>query len=306
MSASLRWAPAGLLAVLVTACGDSTGYDISRPFADHKDDVDRSIDVSTAVGPLPLDTPDDGARAAIGARLFYSSVIDTLVGGTGDGAKASVTENCADGGWRTEDKSTTRRAVRYENCLEGFRFLDGFLLAEITGAGYPWSDARAQIGEDDVPLLGENRDPAHDTRSLALGTLTGGVKIDFRGDVEEIDAVVNLKGLQSNLDGPPAMRYAMDSDRVNVQFDGSDLLIDESGNFRIAGDCGEGQASVATPRRLRVNQDTGAVSDGQITVSNASGQSATITFNADQSIDVTAGAASAHFTRDEFEALCPF
>jgi hypothetical protein len=292
--------------VVLAACGDSAGYDISRPFADHKDQLDRSIDLSGATGPLALDTPDEAGRAAIGARLFYSSVLDTIGGGTGSGAKASVTESCADGGWKTKDESTTRRAVRYENCLDGFRFLDGFLSAEITGAGYPWSDARAQIGENDMPLLGENRNPDDDTRSLALGTLTGAVKVDFRGDVEEVDALVNLEGLQSDLDGPPGMRYAMDGDRVNVQFDGGDLLIDESGRFRLAGDCGEGQAHVATSRRLRVNQATGVVSDGQITISNASGQSATITFNADQSVDVGVGAGSAHYTAEEFAALCPF
>jgi hypothetical protein len=299
-----RIAPFAVLLALA-GCGSSGLPGVTTPPQAGADDTfDRTIDLADADGPLPLDTTDDAARAAIGARLFYSSVLDTLAAKRGAAAKAE-TENCSDGGTRTREESTTYRSVRYDECLEGFRFTDGFLEAEITSAGYPWSDARAQIGENGETLLAENRDPANDFRSLQLGTLTGEVKVNFDGDVEEVVADVDLVGAQSDLDDTPRMNYGMDHDRIQVKFDGDDLLINESGPFRLSGDCGVGRASVATIRDLRVHREGGAVVDGQLALSNDIGRSASVVYNADQTVDVSVADASQRYTLTELRDLCP-
>ncbi len=302
-----RTSIAALLAsLLIAACGDSSSLRFDAPALADDGSFDRSIDLSDATGPLPLDTADDAALAAIGARLFYSSVLDTLAAKRATMAKAE-TEPCPDGGTRTRDDSTTSRSVRYDNCLDGMRFSDGYLAAEITSAGYPWSDARAQIGENDTTLLIENRDPANDGRSMQLGTLTGEVKVDYQGDLEEVRADVDLVGAQSDLDDAPRMNYGIDHAHIDVRVDGDDLLVNESGPFRLSGDCGVGQAQVTTTRDLRVRREGGAVADGELLLTNASGQSATVVFNGDQSIDVTVpDVAPKHYTLDEFRGLCPF
>src|SRR5581483_8084938 len=156
-------------ALPLAGCGTSTDPQLAAPpLAGDPYAFDRSIDLSDATGPLPLDTPDDAARAAIGARLFYASALDTLASGKAAHAKAD-TESCPDGGTRTSDNGSTSRSERYDQCLDGDRYLDGFWSADITSPGYPWSNARAQLGENDTTLLAENRDPANDVRSLELG-----------------------------------------------------------------------------------------------------------------------------------------
>jgi hypothetical protein len=296
-----------LLAIPLAACDSSRVMHADAPGLsdDPAPSFDRSIDLSDATGPLPLDTPDDAARAAIGARLFYASALDTLVAAKSAHAKAD-TQNCPDGGTRTSDDGNTSRSERYDQCLDGFRYLDGFWSAEVTSPGYPWSDARAQLGENGVAFLAENRDPANDTRSLELGTLDGEIKIDFSGDLQEVKATANLLGAESDLDDDPRMNYGIDGDQLDVQVDGGDYLVTESGDFRLSGDCGVGKATVATPRALRVNKDTGAVTDGELGLSNGSGQTASVVFNADLSIDATAGAATQHYTLEAFRTLCPF
>ena len=293
-------------ALTLAGCGTSSDPQLAAPaLAGDPYTFDRSVDLSAATSPLPLDTPDDAALAAIGARLFYASALDTLVSGKAAHAKAD-TQSCPDGGTKTSDNGSTSRSERYDQCLDGDRYLDGFWSADITSAGYPWSNARAQLGENDTTFLAENRDPANDVRSLELGTLDGQVKIDYHGDLQEVQATANLVGAEADLDDEPRMNYGIDGDRLDVKIDGGDYLVNESGDFRLSGDCAVGKATVATPRDLRVNKDTGAVTDGELDLTNASGQSASVVFNADQSVDATAGAATMHYTIDEFRALCPF
>jgi hypothetical protein len=304
MARRRTWAIAGSVALLACGCGTSTGAHVAAP-ALAGESFDRNIDLSAATGPLPLDTPDDAARAAIGARLFYSSALDTLVAGKSGEAKADA-ENCPDGGTKTADSSSTSRSERYDQCLDGSRYLDGFWSAEVTSPGYPWSNARAQLGENDTPLLAEDRDPGSDVRSLELGTLDGQIKVDYHGDLQEVQATANLVGAESDLDDDPRMNYGMDGDRLDVKLDGGDYLINESGDFRLTGDCGVGKATVGTTRDLRVNRESGAVTDGQLDLGNGSGQTASVVFNADQSVDATAGVQALHYTIEEFRALCPF
>ena len=296
-----------IAAALLCACGNSN-Y-LAAPGLAASLSANRSIDLSEATGPLSLDTPDAAARAAIGASLFYRSVIDVL-GSESDGksyAKSTTTEDCSGGGTRTTDKSGLDRTVRYSQCLEGSRFTDGLFKVEVTSPGYPNSGATATLGENDIPILAESRDPADDFRTLALGTLVGDVRVDSHGDVKEVNANANMKGAEEDLDGTPRMNYGLDDVRVDVHIDGSDLLINESGNFRLTGDCGVGQASVGTNRDVRINKDTGVVSDGQLQLSNASAQSASVTFNADQSVDVAVvDGAAQHYTLEQYRALCPF
>ena len=300
-----RISVATLAALALAACGSSSG---PRVMARDAGAVDRSIDLSGSDGPLPLTTPDDAGRAAIGAGLFYRSVIDTLQSESGgkSAAKSSSTENCSDGGTRTTDKSGLDRTIRYDQCLEGTLYTDGLFKVEVTSPGYPNSGAKATIGENDVPLLAENRDPANDVRSLLIGTLDGDVRIDSHGDVKEVDAHANMKGAEQDLDGSPRMNYGLDGTHIDVNIDGDDLLIHEDSEFRLTGDCGTGLGNVGTNRNLRVNKNSGVVSDGELALANAAGENATAVFNADESIDVTAPSGAKHYSKEEFRALCPF
>jgi hypothetical protein len=294
-------ASAALLAAVFSAgCGSGS---LSDGQSGPDDPLDRSIDLSGATGPIPLGTADQAARAALGSGLFYSSVTDTLASSKASAAKA--TENCAGGGTRTTTESGLDRTIRYTDCLEGSLFTDGLIILDVTSPGIPTSETTVTLGENTTALLAENRNPADDSRTLLLGTIFGDVTINLEGDVEEVDATLNLKGAAEDLSGEPRINFGLDSFHVHVNVDGDFLLIDELGSFRLSGDCTSGIGNADTTRDIRVNQNTGAVSDGELFLSNTAGVNATITYNADGTIDVAATSGTQHYTRQQFEALCP-
>lgn len=289
-------------ALLLAACGNSNHLGVDARDAAG---VDRSIRLSGSDGLLPLGTPDDAARATLGATLYFSSAFEAIGDGKSAQAKAVETRDCADGGTRTEERDNLDRRIRYRDCLEGVSYKDGLIDLDVTSAGFPDSDGRVTIGEDGLPLLAENRDPADDLRTLMIGTLEGVVTIELDGDIEEVDAIAELQGAAQDLDGPPRVDYALESFHVNIRFSGSDYLLDEEGDYRMAGDCGAGRANAHTPRRLRVSQGSGAISDGELALSNAAGETASAVFAADGSVTVSAGGEERSYSSAELAALCP-
>jgi hypothetical protein len=63
---------------------------------------------------------------------------------------------------------------------------------------------------------------------------------------------------------------------------------------------------VSTPTPLRVNNSTGAITAGQITVQSSSG-SATFTYNSDGTVTISAGGSSRTYTQQQLADLssCP-
>lgn len=307
MKSAIPLVLAPALCVLVSACGGGGGDGGGRSL---------TFDSSNASQPAPLNSNDDAAKVVAGLSGAVGTISSADFDTSANTSKPSMqgsqkssaqqvqktTLNCSGGGTATERDDGK---VEFNNCKE----TDEGVTTTLHGVANFRCDSGSLETEcfDLTTEAGENGN--------ALYT-----EVSFDGE----SSTILLRGTLREEDLSASIRETIDGDaRINVPDIGvvatllwDNFIVESTGSsFSVNGDygvsinrgvsnCQSGKVNITTQTDIQIDNEDRTVA-GAITLMNEGGSSASVTFNADNSVTVSVnGGTAVNYSAEEMTEFC--
>lgn len=220
------------------------------------------------------------------------------------------TSACAESGERsllrdTEMAGTQLDEVSYSLCADRIEEIDGALTIECEiDSTDPGCARLLLLLGDQAPLRRQTLRPDDATvRTLLLGRGEGTVGLDAGGELQSAALSLSQSGRYDEIDGQPQTAWFLDAVTLSVSPAEPGFFIEFSGDFRLNGNCGQGEVNVASLAPIQYEVRGNDILDGEIRITSASG-SADLLFDIDASVIVTHENGSRSYTPGELADLC--
>lgn len=302
---SLALAPA--ICLSITACGGGGGGGTSLNF-----------DSSKASAPAPISSNDDAAKLVAGLSGAVGTISSSDFDTTGDASKPPVqksqnhdyqppqktTVSCSDGGTATERDDGK---IEFNNCTESE---DG-ITATLNGV----VALRCDSGSLETECFDQTTEAGENGNGLSS-------KISF--DDDDDSSTIILRGTLREEDLGSTQRETVNGDAnisepsvgVNATLFWDDFIVETTGSsFTVDGDygvainrgldnCQTGRVNITTQTDIQVDNNDRTIA-GAITLMNEGGSTASVTFNADNSVTVSVnGGAAETYSAGDMEEFC--
>lgn len=289
----------------LTACGGGGGGGLSSGFSTNSAEKSAALsttdEAANAVASLVI-----AADIAAGFSDSANSASGNAKSNSGPQSKA-LTQNCSDGGTATlrdDDK------VEFDNCVESeetvVTTLNGVIAPECNSGSFQTTcfDAFAEFGENGQTFQArvEESTESADILTRFVGSARAEDLSESTRETLNLDIKVN-----SNIDGFSVEAVLVTNNLVIETYASSFSVNGDYGistNLPSAANCQSGQLNVTTNVNLQPDSEDNIVA-GQLTLMNSGGSSATVTFNANGSADISVnGGAAQTYTQQELEDRC--